>query len=117
MTAKTLQTIQDYIHIPIQNTYVRRSVDYHALEYGYRQKQRELLTRANLFQQYKTAKTYGKQTIPILRTAKHLKTMDASIQLIFAFNTKRTLTSVTITQRLNKIFGQVISVNALRTYI
>ena len=70
-----------------------------------------------MFQQYKTAKTYGKQTIPIPRALQSILKRWISVNPtnFLLFNTKyEPLTSVTITQRLNKIFGQAISVNALR---
>ena len=122
LTAKDLQTIQDYILLVLYSGKyipVRRSVDYHAFKIRNIDKSKDnYLDKGKfVFQQYKTAKTYGKQTISISRALQSILKRWISVNPtdFLLFNTKNeALTSVTITQRLNKIFGQAISVNALR---
>ena len=75
-----------------------------------------------VFNSYKTAKTYGKQTIPLPLPLKNILTRWIKInptEWLFFDTHLKPLTSVKMNQRLNKIFGgKRVSVNALRhTYL
>jgi integrase len=71
-----------------------------------------------IFNSYKTAKAYGRQTLPLPVKLKNILNKWISINptdyLLFDVN-MNPLTNVKLNQRLNKIFGdKKISVNALR---
>jgi integrase len=119
-----LQQIQDYIilsllggvHIP-----VRRSMDYCCFKIKNINKEKDNFIddkwRELVFNSYKTAKTYGKQTLPIPPKLKTILKKWISINptdyLLFDKNYNH-LTNVKLNQRFNKIFGKKSSVNALR---
>lgn len=119
---KDFQDIQDYILLVLYSGKyipVRRSVDYHAFKIrDIDTSQDNYLQKGKMiFQQYKTAKTYGKQELVMPRPLQTIlkKWIEVNPTNYLLFNTQlQPLTSVTITQRLNKIFGKPISVNALR---
>jgi site-specific recombinase XerD len=73
------------------------------------------------FNSYKTAKTYGKQVIPIpLTLARILKRWEIINDKDYLFYDSKgnQLTNVKLNQRLNKMFGKKVSVNQLRhTYL
>lgn len=70
-----------------------------------------------VFNQYKTAKTYGKQTVTIPKELKTIITKwikhNPTDYLLFN-GQQHKLIGTTLTQRLNRIFGKNISVNSLR---
>lgn len=70
-----------------------------------------------VFNSYKTSKTYGQQVVKVPRKLNMLlKKWIASnpTDYLFFDKNKNPLTNVKLNQRLNKIFGQKSSVNALR---
>jgi hypothetical protein len=74
-----------------------------------------------VFNSYKTAKTYGQQTVvipkPLQTIIKKWIGANPTEYLLFDTNGNK-LTNVKLTQRLNKIFGKKASVNQLRhTYL
>ena len=98
----------------------RRALDYTAFKVRHvNTKDDNFLEKSELvFNKYKTARTYGQQTVTIpapLKAilAKYIKQNPSEWLL---FDSKMTpLTSVKLNQRLNKIFaGRRVSVNALR---
>lgn len=119
-----LQQIQDYIilsllggvHIP-----VRRSKDYVDFKIKSVDKEKDNYIddkwKELVFNSYKTAKTYGKQTLPIPTKLKAILkkwiTVNPTDYLLFDKN-YNPLTNVKLNQRFNKIFGKKSSVNALR---
>lgn len=70
-----------------------------------------------VFNQYKTAKTYGRQTVTIPKELKTIITKwikhNPTDYLLFN-GQQHKLIGTTLTQRLNRIFGKNISVNSLR---
>lgn len=71
-----------------------------------------------VFQQYKTAKTYGKQKVEIPRELKHIimkwKTINNSDYLLTGTTSGNQINPSTITHMLNNFFGKCISSSALR---
>ena len=116
-----LQDIQNYIIVALLGGIFippRRSLDYcnffiknidPALNY--------LEKKTMVFNSYKTAKTYGKQVIEcppaLLKILKKWISVNPTSHLLFDTN-GGALSPVKLNQRLNKIFGGKISVNALR---
>ena len=78
------------------------------------------LDKSNLvFNSYKTAKTYGKQTVAIPTKCKNILQkwikQNPTAEYLFTDTNGKPLTAVKMNQRLNKLFGgKKISVNALR---
>ena len=70
-----------------------------------------------VFHEYKTKNTYGKQTLhipkPLLRLLNKWIAINPTDYLLFD-TFFQPLNSVKLNQRLNKIFGKKVSVNALR---
>jgi hypothetical protein len=70
-----------------------------------------------VFNRYKTAKTYGEQKVKISPTLKTILNKWIKInptEFLFFDTNMNPLSSVKITQRLNKIFGRKIAINAMR---
>jgi integrase len=121
LTPKELNVIQDFI---ILSLYVlippRRSLDYVELKQrNYTDEDNYIDFKKNkiYFNKYKTSKFYKTQTVDISRELKNIlkKWYDFNKNdyvLIDTNNNK--LNQVKLNQRLNKIFGMKISVNALR---
>jgi integrase len=121
LTPKELNVIQDFI---ILSLYVlippRRSLDYVELrQRNYTDEDNYIDFKKNkiYFNKYKTSKFYKTQTVDIPRELKNI------LKKWFDFNTNdyvlidtnnNKLNQVKLNQRLNKIFGMKISVNALR---
>ena len=115
-----LMEIQDYI---ILSLYIlippRRVMDY--TEFKIKNINREtdnyMDKNAFVFNQYKTAKTYGTQKVEIPKELKSIIIKwikhNPTDYLLFN-NQKNKLIGTTLTQRLNRIFGRNISVNAIR---
>lgn len=119
-----LQQIQDYIiisllggvHIP-----VRRSKDYVDFKIKNVDKVKDNYVddkwKELVFNSYKTAKTYGKQTLPLPPKLKLILkkwiTINPTDYLLFDKN-GNPLTNVKLNQRFNKIFGKKASVNIMR---
>lgn len=115
-----LQKIQDYIILSLYIlTQPRRSLDYTEMVIKNPNKETDNYVEGNsfVFNTYKTSKFYGQQIEKIPLPLK--KIIDKWIIInptnYLLFNSKgNKLTSVSLTQKLNKIFGNNISVNALR---
>ena len=70
-----------------------------------------------VFNRFKTAKTYGEQKVQLPTALKTILNKWIKInptEYLFFDSNMNPLTSVKITQRLNKIFGKKASINALR---
>lgn len=126
LSVSDLQEIQNYIIISLLGgIYIppRRSKDYVDLKINNIDKEKDNFIDKNkfVFNSYKTAKTYGQQTVEI---PKELKTIlnkwikvNPTDYLLFDSN-KEKLSNVKLNQRLNKLFGKKVSVNQLRkTYL
>ena len=120
-TMDDLQKIQDYVILSLYIlTQPRRALDYthlilnkdnHSNIYNYIDKNHFI------FNTYKTSKYYGQQieAIPpkLLSILKKWIKINPTNSLLFNSKGEK-LTSVSLNQKLNKIFGKRISVNALR---
>ena len=112
--------IQDYV---ILSLYIlippRRIMDYS--EFKIKNIDREIDNYMDknsfVFNKFKTAKTYGSQKVEIPKELKSIITkwikVNPTDYLLFN-NQKNKLIGTTLTQRLNRIFGKNISVNAIR---
>jgi integrase len=119
-----LQQIQDYIILCLLSgvhIVPRRSKDY--VDFRIKNVDKEKDNYVNdkwnelVFNSYKTAKTYGKQTLPIPPKLKLILKKWVSVNptsyLLFDKN-GNPLTNVKLNQRFNKIFGKKSSVNIMR---
>lgn len=121
-----LQTIQNYIIICLLGgLYIppRRSKDYVEFKINNINKEKDNYMTKNtfVFNNYKTAKTYGQQIVEVptqlLNIIKKWLKINPTDYLLFDSN-KKQLTNVKMTQRLNKLFDKKVSVNQLRhTYL
>ena len=127
LTQSDLQSIQSFIIIAcLGGIFIppRRSKDY--VDFMIRDvdktKDNYLDKNKMVFNSYKTAKTYGQQTVDIPPPLKKILTKWISVnptnELLFDSNMNK-LSSVKLNQRLNKIFGEKkVGVNQLRhTYL
>ena len=123
LTEKDLQEIQNYILLVLYSgIYVppRRAKDYVDFRIGKeidKDKENYLDKGAMIFNSYKTSKKYGQQKVPLPNAMKTIlkKWIAVNPTPYLLFDTNQSpLTSVKLNQRLNKIFGKKISVNALR---
>jgi hypothetical protein len=122
LTMSDLQDIQNYIILCLMaGIFIppRRNLDYTEFKIKNIDKEQDNFINKNelIFNTYKTAKFYGEQRIEIpkeLKTilTKWLKVNDTDY-LLFDTNGSK-LTSVKLTQRLNKIFGKHSGANLLR---
>jgi integrase len=120
------QQIQNYILIALLGGFFcppRRSLDYASFKIKNIDKENDnyIDKSSMVFNRFKTAKTYGKQRIKINPALKAILNKWIKINptdyLLFDSN-MNPLSSVKITQRLNKIFGKKASVNQMRhTYL
>lgn len=126
LTSSDLQDIQSYIILSLLGGVFippRRSKDYVDFKIKNINKTDDNYLEKNTlyFNSYKTAKTYGLQSVEI---PKQLKTilnkwikMNPTDYLLFDSN-KNKLSSVKLNQRLNKLFGKKVGVNQMRhTYL
>ena len=121
-TVSDLLTIQDSVILALLGGVFiapRRSLDFTAFKVrNIGATDNHLLKNELVFLTYKTASTYGKQTVTIpkelLAIMKRWFKVNPTEWLLFDSHFKP-LTSVTLNQRLNRIFGgRKISINALR---
>jgi len=121
ITNSDLQVIQNFIILALFNLIApRRAKDYvdFKIKNVDKDKDNYLEKGKFIFNSYKTAKTYGKQEVPIPRELstiinKWIK-VNPTDYLLFDSN-MNPLTAVKLNQRLNRIFdGKKIAVNALR---
>jgi len=125
-TSSDFQDIQNYIIISLLGGVFippRRSKDYVEFKIKNINKDSDNFIEKSklIFNAYKTAKTYGKQTVDIPITLKKILSKWISINpteyLLFDSNQKQ-LSNVKLNQRLNKLFGKKASVNQMRhTYL
>jgi hypothetical protein len=122
LTPSDLQQIQNYIILSVlSGIYVppRRSKDFVDFKIKNIDKTKDNYLDKNhlIFNSYKTAKTYGQQSVEIPKELKSILTKWVKINptqyLLFDQNMNQ-LSSVKLNQRMNKIFGKKISVNAMR---
>ena len=123
-TAKDYQDIQDYILLALfSGVYIipRRSLDYTSFKFHNIDKLVDNFMDGNelVFQKYKTAKSKGIQRIKIPITLKNIlakwKKINPTDYLLFN-NKQNPLTSATMTQKFNRLFGnRNISINNLRS--
>lgn len=121
-----LQEIQNYIIIALLGGIFiapRRSLDYcnFKIKDVNREEDNFLDKNKMVFNSYKTAKCYGRQEVEIPKSLKSILAkwikINPSEYLLFDTNMNK-LTSVKLNQRMNKIFNNKISVNAMRhTYL
>jgi hypothetical protein len=124
INSNDLQKIQDYILVALLGGFFivpRRAMDYTEMKYKNFDKEKDNYIEKNRFvyQKYKTAKYYGQQTIDMPIALKNIIYKYLAIipektdYLLFNINGGK-LTSVSLNQRLNKIFNGRIGINALR---
>jgi hypothetical protein len=122
LTMSDLQEIQNYIILCLMSgVYIppRRNLDYTEMKIKNVDKDTDNYLEKNslVFNTYKTAKFYGEQRIEIPKELKSILTkwikINDSDYLLFDINGSK-LTSVKLTQRLNKIFGKHAGANLLR---
>jgi len=126
LTPSDLQQIQNYIIMSLLGgIYVppRRSKDFVDFKIKGVDKSKDNFLDKNkmVFNSYKTAKTYGQQTLDMPKELKSILTkwikVNPTEYLLFDQNMNQ-LSSVKLNQRMNKIFGKKISVNQMRhTYL
>ena len=117
------QSIQNFVLLTVCSGLffpVRRSKDWCDFKIRNVDKEKDnYLDKSNLvFNSYKTAKTYGKQTVAIPTKCKNILQKwikrNPTAEYLFTDTNSQPLTSVKMNQRLNKLFGgKKISVNAL----
>lgn len=118
-----LQKLQDYILVCLLGGFYivpRRALDYTEMKIRNVGAEDNKIEKAKLvFHKFKTAKFYGKQEIDMPIQLKNILTKYISVipeqteYLLFNVNGAK-LNSVSLNQRLNKIFNGKISINALR---
>lgn len=117
------QDIQNYILLLLMSGHgglpPRRSLDYVAFKVDDISKQDNYMEgKFFVFNTFKTAKSAGQQRIPVpLRTRNIINKWKARNPTSYLFfdTRQKPMTSVKMTQKLNKIFGKNVSVNALRS--
>ena len=124
LTEHDRQHIQNFVILTVLSGLffpVRRSKDWCDFKVRNIDKEKDnYLDKSNLvFNSYKTAKTYGKQTVAIPTKCKNILQkwikINPTSDYLFTDTNGKPLTAVKINQRLNKLFnGRKISVNALR---
>ena len=122
LTMSDLQEIQNYIILCLMSgIYIppRRNLDYTEMKIKNIDKGKDNYLDKNslVFNTYKTARYYGEQRIEIPKELKSILTkwikLNDTDHLLFDINGSK-LTSVKLTQRLNKIFGKHSGANLLR---
>ena len=122
LTTSELQQIQNYILLSLLGGGMiapRRSKDYVEFKIKNVDKEKDNYLDKNklVFNTYKTAKTYGQQTIDIPKELKSILTkwikVNPTEYLLFDSNMNK-LSSVKLNQRLNKIFDNKVGVNQMR---
>lgn len=127
LTMKDLQDIQNYIILSLYHGYIapRRAMDITemVLKPTDKDKQNYIDMKKSqfVFNNYKTAGTYGKQIIdipPALKKilVKWIKIIPTGIDTLLFNSKKEPLTNVILNQRFNEIFGGPKSVNSMRHY-
>lgn len=118
-----LQKLQDYIILSLLSGFYivpRRSMDYTELKIRSVGPDDNHIDKNKLvFQKFKTAKFYGKQTLDMPTQLKnilnkYIAVLPSSQEYLLVGGTGKKLSSTALSQRLNKIFDGRISINALR---
>jgi len=121
LSTNDLQDIQNYIIVALVGGLLippRRSLDYTNFKIKNIDPDMNYLDKKTLtFCSYKTSKKYGKQTLecppPLLKILKKWFSVNPTEWLLFDTKGQK-LTPVKLNQRLNKIFGEGRSINAIR---
>jgi hypothetical protein len=128
LTNSDLQEIQNYIIISLLGGMFiapRRALDYTKFKISNIDENKDnyydSLSNKLVFNRYKTDKSYGRQELSVPIKLKNIlkkwKEINPTEYLLFDTN-MNPLTSVTLNQRMNKIFGGKVSVNQMRhTYL
>jgi len=128
LTNADIQEIQNFVILALLSGILiapRRALDYCNFKLsGIDETRDNFYDEANnkfVFNSYKTAKSYGRQELPVPVKLKNIikkwKTINPTDYLLFDTN-MNPLTAVKLTQRMNKIFGGKVSVNQMRhTYL
>lgn len=122
LTMQDLQDIQDYVLLCcVSGIYIppRRSMDFCDFKIKNINKDEDNYLNKNelIFNSYKTSKVYGQQSVKIPRKMSILLKKWIGVNptdYLFFDKNKNPMTNVKLNQRLNKLFGQKSSVNALR---
>lgn len=118
-----LQKLQDYVILSLLSGFYivpRRSMDYTELKIRSVGPDDNYIDKNKLiFQKFKTAKFYGKQTLDMPTQLKnilnkYIAVLPSSQEYLLVGGTGKKLSSTALSQRLNKIFDGRISINALR---
>jgi hypothetical protein len=118
-----LQKLQDYVILSLLSGFYivpRRSMDYTELKIKAVGADDNHIDKNKLvFQKFKTAKFYGKQTLDMPTQLKnivnkYISVLPPSQEYLLVGGTGKKLSSTALSQRLNKIFDGRISINALR---
>lgn len=126
-TMKDLQDIQLNIILSLYHGYIapRRAMDFTDMVLNPNDKDKQnyidMKKSQFVFNNYKTAGTYGKQIIdipPALKKilVKWIKIIPTGVETLLFNSKKEALSNVTLNQRFNDIFGGTKSVNSMRHY-
>lgn len=127
LTMKDLQDIQNYIIVSLYHGHIppRRSIDITEMVLVPTDKDTQnyidIKKSQFVFNNYKTAATYGKQIVDIPPALmkilkKWIKIIPDGVGTLLFNSKKEPLTSVTLNQRFNEIFGGTKSVNSMRHF-
>lgn len=124
LTVESMTTIRDVILLALTSgIYIppRRSQDWSEMKIKGINKDTDnyLLKNKFVFNTYKTAKTYGRETIDVppdlqVLLKKYISLLPSGQEYLLVNGNGRKMTSVSIALALNKIFSKAVSVNMLR---
>lgn len=123
ISTSDIQKLQDYVILSLLSGFYivpRRSMDYTELKIRSVGPDDNHIDKNKLvFQKYKTAKFYGKQTLDMPTQLKnilnkYIAVLPPNQEYLLVGGTGRKLSSTALSQRLNKMFDGRISINALR---
>jgi len=124
LTVESMTTIRDVILLALTSgIYIppRRSQDWSEMKLKGINKDTDnyLLKNKFVFNTYKTAKTYGRETIDVppdlqVLLKKYISLLPSGQEYLLVNGNGRKMTSVSIALALNKIFSKAVSVNMLR---
>ena len=124
LTVESMTTIRDVILLALTSgIYIppRRSQDWSEMKIKGINKDTDnyLLKNKFVFNTYKTAKTYGRETIDVppdlqILLKKYISLLPSGQEYLLVNGNGRKMTSVSIALALNKIFSKAVSVNMLR---
>jgi len=124
LTAEDRKTLTTWMLLAMTTGYYippRRSMDYALMKFRNFDKATDNFLDKNdfVFNQYKTAKTYNQQKLEIPRAfrlmiTKYIRTIPDGVDTLIYDTNNNPMTSIKITQRLNRLFGAKVSVSMLR---